>query len=60
MDIKEIIEGVARHYDTSVSDIRASSRDDKTFTAEFLHEESNSWRQVQSGEVIREDNCYGK
>ena len=28
--------------------------------AEFLHEESNSRRLVQSGEVIREDNCYGK
>ena len=44
MDIKEIIEVVARHYDTSVSDILASSRDDKTITAEFLHEESNSRR----------------
>ena len=44
MDIKEIIEAVARRYDTSVSDIRASSRDDKTITAEFLHEESNSRR----------------
>ena len=36
MDIKEIIEAVARHYDTSVSDILASSRDDKTITARHV------------------------
>lgn len=36
MDIKEIIEAVARCYDTSVSDILSSSRDEKTITARHV------------------------
>ena len=36
MDIKEIIEAVARCYDTSVADILSPSRDDKTITARHV------------------------
>ena len=36
MDIKEIIEAVTRCYDTSVSDILSSSRDEKTITARHV------------------------
>lgn len=36
MDIKEIIEAVARCYDTSVSDILSSSMDEKTITARHV------------------------
>ena len=36
MDIKEIIEAVARRYDTSVADILSLSRDDKTITARHV------------------------
>ena len=36
MDIKEIIEAVARCYDTSVSDILSPSRDEKTITARHV------------------------
>ena len=36
MDIKEIIEAVARCYDTSVSDILSPSRDDKIITARYV------------------------
>ena len=36
MDIKEIIEVVARCYDTSVSDILSPSRDDKIITARHV------------------------
>ena len=36
MDIKEIIEAVARCYDTSVSDILSPSRDEKIITARHV------------------------